>query len=114
MRISDWSSDVCSSDLVAGVGQFVEEQLAQRIDVRLLAIESGQRRGVVPGARIQTGGCPRQRRLAHRSEERRVGKEGVLTCLSRCSPYHYTKNIILLLFTITFYSIFYFFILFLF
>src|SRR3546814_17735122 len=27
-----------------------------------------------------------------RSEERRVGKEGVSTCRSRLSPYHYTKK----------------------
>src|SRR3546814_12057231 len=27
-----------------------------------------------------------------RSEERRVGKECVSTCRSRCSPYHYTKT----------------------
>src|SRR3546814_20288052 len=27
-----------------------------------------------------------------RSEERRVGKECVSTCRSRCSPYHYKKN----------------------
>src|SRR3546814_4771565 len=29
---------------------------------------------------------------AGRSEERRVGKECVSTCRSRCSPYHYKKN----------------------
>src|SRR3546814_14433910 len=30
--------------------------------------------------------------LDARSEERRVGKEGVSTCGSRWSPYHYNKN----------------------
>src|SRR3546814_15592451 len=30
--------------------------------------------------------------FAKRSEERRVGKEGVSTCRSRWSPYHYKKN----------------------
>src|SRR3546814_11148575 len=29
---------------------------------------------------------------ARRSEERRVGKECVSTCRSRCSPYHYKKT----------------------
>src|SRR3546814_12758446 len=33
--------------------------------------------------------CPR---CGQRSEERRVGKEGVSTCRSRWSPCHYNKN----------------------
>src|SRR3546814_13964684 len=39
------------------------------------------------GPRGGGGGPP-----AHRSEERRVGKECVSTCRSRWSPYHYKKN----------------------
>src|SRR3546814_14838106 len=31
---------------------------------------------------------PMASEIAHRSEERRVGKEGVSTCRSRWSPYH--------------------------
>src|SRR3546814_4163986 len=70
MRISDWSSDVCSSDLLG---------LA---DTRL-------------GTRRDTLSCPSlQPRCARRvrSEERRVGKECVSTCRSRWSPYHYKKQ----------------------
>src|SRR3546814_9212612 len=61
MRISDWSSDVCSSDLaVAG---------------RHRPLQIGQRPLWARGRRC-------------RSEERRVGKECVSTCRSRWSPYH--------------------------
>src|SRR3546814_20780559 len=35
-----------------------------------------------------TGGEPRDEIVVTRSEERRVGKECVSTCRSRCSPYH--------------------------
>src|SRR3546814_4851108 len=71
LRISDWSSDVCSSDLVP-------------------RWSSG---GAGPGA---SGGAPGPAapapvRLA-RSEERRVGKECVSTCRSRWSPYHSKKK----------------------
>src|SRR3546814_7558412 len=64
MRISDWSSDVCSSDLLA--------RKHRRPSPRLL--RARQERGAM-------------RRL-RRSEERRVGKECVSTCRSRWSPYH--------------------------
>src|SRR3546814_4616810 len=66
MRISDWSSDVCSSDL-------------PRVPVRDL----GAGRGAFPRVVL----LPAQLR-GHRSEERRVGKECVSTCRSRWSPYH--------------------------
>src|SRR3546814_10726923 len=68
MRISDWSSDVCSSDLAArqeGSGG--------------AAVGDGARG--VPGA-------AQAARVDGRSEERRVGKECVSTCRSRWSPYH--------------------------
>src|SRR3546814_3520933 len=70
MRISDWSSDVCSSDLP---------------------------QHLVCGRDPRTAGAVRERGLAQgeqdldgqvRSEERRVGKECVSTCRSRWSPYH--------------------------
>src|SRR3546814_5073792 len=86
MRISDWSSDVCSSDLVtpnliavlveSGVGDYRAhdeiwcERLAPEDFGRAL-----NRDILVP-------------RPAGRSEERRVGKECVSTCRSRWSPYH--------------------------
>src|SRR3546814_7130244 len=92
MRISDWSSDVCSSDLVAAP---VADELAHQ--VRLLVAVLGRADpvdGVGPdffaqlhqvGADLVQGGVPAD---ALRSEERRVGKECVSTCRSRWSPYH--------------------------
>src|SRR3546814_5239896 len=73
MRISDWSSDVCSSDLLDVTGG---RQLAQLFKPRTdrLVIEIFALVGIAP--RLQ------------RSEERRVGKECVSTCRSRWSPYH--------------------------
>src|SRR3546814_6495826 len=68
MRISDWSSDVCSSDLAAA---------------RALHARPRQHVLDVRAARARAGGGP-----ADRSEERRVGKECVSTCRSRWSPYH--------------------------
>src|SRR3546814_9811060 len=71
MRISDWSSDVCSSDL-QGCG----DQLA--------VIVAPHEHHVATGATGPVGpGHPQAR-----SEERRVGKECVSTCRSRWSPYH--------------------------
>src|SRR3546814_7928764 len=67
MRISDWSSDVCSSDLVK------EAKASGEPFVRRAGI--GRR---PPQAKAPT----------LRSEERRVGKECVSTCRSRWSPYH--------------------------
>src|SRR3546814_1051798 len=69
MRISDWSSDVCSSDLIARRGRGT----AGKRD----AEQQQEREG---GERPQ-GDEPR-------SEARRVGKECVSTCRSRWSPYH--------------------------
>src|SRR3546814_3107469 len=68
MRISDWSSDVCSSDLRWNV-----IYLLVAYPLIAIVLLSGDRPG-----------------LPHvdRSEERRVGKECVSTCRSRWSPYH--------------------------
>src|SRR3546814_6883336 len=78
MRISDWSSDVCSSDLRPG-GEVAPQRAHHR---------SGE--GVRPAAdalRPEDARHP-ARREPDRSEERRVGKECVSTCRSRWSPYH--------------------------
>src|SRR3546814_4048177 len=76
MRISDWSSDVCSSDL-----RTLDE--ARLLTSR--ALTYGDER--LPDARsygeVAFGGIS-----VKRSEERRVGKECVSTCRSRWSPYH--------------------------
>src|SRR3546814_5116489 len=72
MRISDWSSDVCSSDLRhrdrCRSGDAVGRQIRQR-----------------PASEPCDARAAARRR---RSEERRVGKECVSTCRYRWSPYH--------------------------
>src|SRR3546814_2597071 len=76
MRISDWSSDVCSSNLALRFYRHRGfELLATRKDY--YPAEHGKREDA----------CVMKKRLA-RSEERRVGKECVSTCRSRWSPYH--------------------------
>src|SRR3546814_3685118 len=87
MRISDWSSDVCSSDLIApkfrtgdyfgGIHDAVGA-LTQLIDGEPLPPP-------VEGAPRESRGMGLQ---GMRSEERRGGKECVSTCRSRWSPYH--------------------------
>src|SRR3546814_10462222 len=71
MRISDWSSDVCSSDLLRWGGDD-SSQPPQR----------PRRRPNRPPDLAGSAG------VGSRSEERRVGKECVSTCRSRWSPYH--------------------------
>src|SRR3546814_1832471 len=79
MRISDWSSDVCSSDLRTGGGAPVRGKILRACEgVR----PGGAGDGRAAAARYQG------RRRDRRSEERRVGKECVSTCRSRWSPYH--------------------------
>src|SRR3546814_7668078 len=87
MRISDWSSDVCSSDLEHGVGTVCLVPGTDRDGIRPC-------RGV-PRCRIAadqrgvaTGALDAVLRIAGSSEERRVGKECVSTCRSRWSAYH--------------------------
>src|SRR3546814_3956676 len=65
MRISDWSSDVCSSDLSLSTHA---------------PLWQARRRCPLPQRPTAGTGT--------RSEERRVGKECVSTCRSRWSPYH--------------------------
>src|SRR3546814_5861939 len=74
MRISDWSSDVCSSDLLA------EDPVARRA--------VAERTGRLPRPQGQLPARCHARPDQHRSEERRVGKECVSTCRSRWSPDH--------------------------
>src|SRR3546814_6523421 len=92
MRISDWSSDVCSSDLrEAGHGEdaqagvlAAEHGLVSRVvpvePVDVVVVGAG----LVPSHEAE----PRWRASHGRSEERRVGKECVSTCRSRLSPCH--------------------------
>src|SRR3546814_18198138 len=107
MRISDWSSDVCSSDLfvklaalplpthpraLAGIKEPTPVQEveaiaavmripgAQRCDFAFCIFEDFE----VGGGFLDGTVLP----VAQRSDERRVGKECVSTCRSRWSPYH--------------------------
>src|SRR3546814_11859740 len=105
MRISDWSSDVCSSDLLpwnpgarngarmddapdnllaalprAAAGEVFTELLA-RPGVRLERIVSAGQTTPADAPMVQD-----------RSEERRVGNECVRTCRSRWAPDHYKKK----------------------
>src|SRR3546814_17529507 len=90
MRISDWSSDVCSSDLLA-VAWFAWSRLAvddarvRRLLGWIEAIGRWSMLDVFVAAMLVVV-------IKLRSEERRVGKECVDTCRSRWSPYHYKKN----------------------
>src|SRR3546814_20270428 len=102
MRISDWSSDVCSSDLLRAL---IREQapdvvvsfltnvnvaaiLATRgLDVPLIVCERTN-----PVVERSTGKIWRALRRLFRSEERRVGKECGSTCRSRWSPDHSQKQ----------------------
>src|SRR3546814_5374012 len=87
MRISDWSSDVCSSDLqfdARGVhGHLLEPAVGgpghhQHEFGRVVLVQ--------PLADRRSDLCTCE--ILIRSEERRVGKECVSTCRSRWSPYH--------------------------
>src|SRR3546814_4941936 len=73
MRISDWSSDVCSSDLLTLLQKVLRGLLDEEVPIRDV-------RTIVETLAEH---APRLR-----SEERRVGKECVSTCRSRWSPYH--------------------------
>src|SRR3546814_14419125 len=103
MRISDWSSDVCSSDLMLAqpVGALkgkiavVTEKMTRTQDGSGYgAINANRTRGPVEAARRgAVAYLVRSLSTADtRSEERRVGKEGVSTCRSRGSPSHYKKK----------------------
>src|SRR3546814_19725587 len=100
MRISDWISDVCSSDLLRGWnGELQRDRLREVHRDRLPAVVHHprderahhvyvrrQRRLIEDGRHVLNRGDPQ------RSEERRVGKECVSTCIYRRSTDHYQKN----------------------
>src|SRR3546814_19881811 len=106
MRISDWSSDVCSSDLNFKSNPFLNNSEnnttmrggetgytvgEDRGQMKLpfaegLAIGHATTRAY--GRRFRKYGA----NLTFRSEERRVGKECVSTCRSGGTPYHYKQK----------------------
>src|SRR3546814_3755348 len=85
LRISDWSSDVCSSDLARRAlrtGRVVPRGARRRVGPRRACVRRAAVLAAEPGRLVEcVPGGPR-------SEERRVGKECVSTCRSRWSPYH--------------------------
>src|SRR3546814_12431697 len=98
MRISDWSSDVCSSDL-----DFISVPAGVYRDFRNVGTDLGRLLVAIQTPPDDTqdtvvhapaAGAEIVRRFgrdtldAMRSEERRVGKECVSTGRSRWSPYH--------------------------
>src|SRR3546814_6605829 len=99
VRIGDWSSDVCSSDLATLIASRevlgVEVEVSKNEPVPIIAPLAG------PGWVAFNGCCVpnihRNVRVAAgtriatpetRSEERRVGKECVSTCRTRWATYH--------------------------
>src|SRR3546814_14813137 len=110
MRISDWSSDVCSSDLavislggmcltrsVRAGGAALDQAITDHLHFRhkiLIGRQSAER--IKKDYAALHAEAPsgdglievRGRSLVSRSEERRVGKECVSTCRSRWWQYH--------------------------
>src|SRR3546814_12596466 len=96
MRISDWSSDVCSSDLAElrrQGGSPARRTGARKATVRKSAVRKDTAAKKKAPAKKAAKATKTQARhhAQERSEERRVGKECVSTCRSRWSPDHY-KN----------------------
>src|SRR3546814_13702984 len=93
MRISDWSSDVCSSDLLPPSSRVtgIRFWLAYCEISRPVVVSPVN--AILAMRGLEASGLPASRpKPLTRSEERRVGKEGVSTCRSRCWPDHYKKK----------------------
>src|SRR3546814_7678943 len=92
MRISDWSSHVCSSDLESGrhrvvpeVGERVDGEVVVEADVAQGLARSDKSSGQSETLNTNLVGLP-VARAGPRSEERREGKECGSPCRSRWSP----------------------------
>src|SRR3546814_13683755 len=106
MRISDWSSDVCSSDL-NDVGKAIQDVKGGKIDFKV------DKTGIIHTSVGKVSFTPEKlyenaleviqtisrlkpsaakgtyfKSISLRSEESRIGKECVSTCRSRWSPYN--------------------------
>src|SRR3546814_17578160 len=117
MRISDWSSDVCSSDLPncakASISRYCASSSLIEPDTFFIALVcAAEPTRLTDRPTLIAGRMPALNRLVSRkiwpsvieitlvgmyaetsrSEERRVGKECVSTCRSRWSPYHSKKK----------------------
>src|SRR3546814_15363393 len=95
MRISDWSSDVCSSDLFTG--SILMQKLPEaKTAIKYIEQEKRNTRSPAISQSMNTTalkkpfspGSTAPRIIMSRSEERRVGKECVSTCRSRWSRVH--------------------------
>src|SRR3546814_19198198 len=106
MRISDWGSDVCSSDLVVGLHRLLEPDQVEALQATPEPDGMRHRQALVGVYHQSDAVADRRAHRRHaldvladvgladahlhrleRSEERRVGKECVSTCRSRWSPY---------------------------
>src|SRR3546814_18508537 len=100
MRISDWSSDVCSSDLAADATETIERARQHRPDVVVLDLVMTGSVGLSTARALLADEPFRpvlvisslfdpmiEQEAISRSEERRVGKEWVSKCRSGWSPY---------------------------
>src|SRR3546814_14367576 len=98
MRISDWSSDVCSSDLSPFRHAARECGSSCRHSPARHDRSLPMRRCQIADARMTASNCMRTTRMrpkksaSRRSEERRVGKECVRRCRSRWWRYTKKKN----------------------
>src|SRR3546814_14898069 len=102
MRISDWSSYVCSSDLVealAAAAKRIEYRQRLRVRARTQFHELHDQLRHLTGQREVRADQGFEQRIGaafiefvdlaqHRSAERRVGEEWVSTCSARGSPWH--------------------------
>src|SRR3546814_18667802 len=106
MRISDWSSDVCSSDLLEEVGAHVSYGVVgHKTHAKMALVLRREKGGIRRYGHLGTGNYhPRHARLYTdfglltadqqlRSEERRVGQECGSPCRTRGSPYQYKTKL---------------------
>src|SRR3546814_20405396 len=104
MRISDWSSDVCSSDLsltvtlpplrLAGPDIDIDAISEFRDGTILLTLTNAEDLLDAVNRKAAQAELIKQAKGATplRAEERRVGKESVSPCRYRWSPYHKNKK----------------------
>src|SRR3546814_11957299 len=103
MRISDWSSDVCASDLSTDYETLtLQSDYSRKFEALgmkhefLTGVEylheKSHRSGLQNPGGTTAGNPPVFLPYVERSEERRVGKECVSTCRSLWLPSHKKKN----------------------
>src|SRR3546814_17271468 len=93
VRSSDWSSDVCSSDLrnkflAADVGITGANFMIAETGSTVIVTNEGNGALTQTLPQVHIVLAPIEKMVPTRSDERRVGREGVSTCRSRWSPDH--------------------------